>query len=218
MTRRTVVAGGLSALVLGGGWAVAAVGPPGSPAPPGSPPVATEAALSSDAVAGRRPAPRLVRFRSCRAFAAHARARTMEAVGAYGLGADPARTIAPVAEGDVAGAAPALAAPREGVDFSGTNVQEAGVNEPDLVKTDGRTIFSVGGRAAAGRSTSPARRPGRLPGLDLAGMQPVRPRCCGRPAARARRRAAGPVVGPVADRGRPRALDDRGPGPGPLRP
>ena len=28
-------------------------------------------------------------------------------------------------------------------DFSGTNVQELGVDEPDIVKTDGRRIFAV---------------------------------------------------------------------------
>ena len=31
----------------------------------------------------------------------------------------------------------------QGVDFSGTNVQEEGVDEPDLVKTDGNTLFAV---------------------------------------------------------------------------
>ncbi len=52
----------------------------------------------------------------------------------------------------------ATAAPVEGVDFSGTNVQEAGVDEADIVKTDGRRIFTVSaGRLvvvdAASRST-----------------------------------------------------------------
>ncbi len=37
----------------------------------------------------------------------------------------------------------ATAAPVEGVDFSGTNVQELGVDEADIVKTDGRRIFTV---------------------------------------------------------------------------
>jgi uncharacterized secreted protein with C-terminal beta-propeller domain len=32
-----------------------------------------------------------------------------------------------------------------GTDFSGTNVQEEGVDEPDIVKTDGKTLFSVAG-------------------------------------------------------------------------
>ena len=37
----------------------------------------------------------------------------------------------------------ATSAPVEGVDFSGTNVQEAGVDEADIVKTDGRRIFTL---------------------------------------------------------------------------
>ena len=35
------------------------------------------------------------------------------------------------------------AAPVQGVDFSGTNVQEEGVDEPDMVKTDGTTLFAI---------------------------------------------------------------------------
>ncbi|HET9443759.1 MAG TPA: beta-propeller domain-containing protein, partial [Acidimicrobiales bacterium] len=46
--------------------------------------------------------------------------------------------------GDAAGAAPpSPAAPKAGEDFSGTNVQEAGVDEPDLVKTDGRRLVTM---------------------------------------------------------------------------
>ena len=37
----------------------------------------------------------------------------------------------------------AASAPVEGVDFSGTNVQEAGVDEADIVKTDGTRIFTL---------------------------------------------------------------------------
>ena len=37
----------------------------------------------------------------------------------------------------------ATVAPVEGVDFSGTNVQEVGVDEADIVKTDGRRIFTL---------------------------------------------------------------------------
>src|SRR5262245_15375971 len=33
--------------------------------------------------------------------------------------------------------------PVEGVDYSGTNVQEQGVDEPDLVKTNGKTLFAL---------------------------------------------------------------------------
>jgi hypothetical protein len=39
----------------------------------------------------------------------------------------------------------APAAPGAGQDFSQTNVQEAGVDEPDTVKTDGRTLFVLRG-------------------------------------------------------------------------
>ena len=42
-----------------------------------------------------------------------------------------------------AASAVAASAPVEGVDFSGTNVQEAGVDEADIVKTDGRRIFTL---------------------------------------------------------------------------
>src|SRR4051794_24448209 len=34
-----------------------------------------------------------------------------------------------------------------GVDFSATNVQEQNVDEPDIVKTDGATIFAIGGNS-----------------------------------------------------------------------
>jgi uncharacterized secreted protein with C-terminal beta-propeller domain len=43
-------------------------------------------------------------------------------------------------------------------DFSQTNVQEAGVDEPDIVKTDGRTVFAIAG--------------GTLHALDVTGAAP----------------------------------------------
>src|SRR5262245_6268708 len=59
------------------------------------------------------------------------------------------------------GAAPATttppAAPGEGTDYSGTNVQVAGVDEPDTVKTDGERILALSGNrlhlASASRGT-----------------------------------------------------------------
>ncbi len=51
------------------------------------------------------------------------------------------------ATADAAAGAPGAAAPAEGADFTGTNVQEAGVDEPDLVKTDGsRMVVAAGGK------------------------------------------------------------------------
>ena len=48
--------------------------------------------------------------------------------------------------------------PVQGVDFSGTNVQEEGVDEPDLVKTDGKTLFALGN--------------GSLRAVDVSGLRP----------------------------------------------
>ena len=59
------------------------------------------------------------------------------------------------------------AAPKQGVDYSGTNVQEEGVDEPDLVKTNGRTLFAVAnGRLNAVDVRTP--RPRLLDSLKLA--------------------------------------------------
>ena len=60
---------------------------------------------------------------------------------------------APTAQAD-AGRESATAPP----DFSQTNVQEAGVDEPDIVKTNGRTVFAVA--------------EGKLHALDVTGAQP----------------------------------------------
>ncbi|HVM10503.1 MAG TPA: beta-propeller domain-containing protein [Acidimicrobiales bacterium] len=42
-------------------------------------------------------------------------------------------------------AAPATTTPAVGEDFSTTNIQEAGVDEPDIVKTDGRRLVALAG-------------------------------------------------------------------------
>ena len=68
---------------------------------------------------------------------------------------DMAEAAAP-AQGVATGGA---SAPVEGVDFSGTNVQEAGVDEADIVKTDGRRIFTLSS--------------GRLVVVDAATRDPV---------------------------------------------
>src|SRR5262245_56137806 len=81
---------------------------------------------------------KLVAFRSCNELLDYAKQHASRFVGPYGLGG-PATTY-------LEGAVPArAAAPQQGVDYSGTNVQEEGVDEPDLVKTDGKTVFAVAG-------------------------------------------------------------------------
>jgi hypothetical protein len=80
----------------------------------------------------------------------------------------------PVAAGTVGGipAPQAATSPSASKDatpsFSSTNVQEAGVDEPDIVKTDGRHVFAVaGGRLYALDVTSG--EPKLVGSLDLAG-------------------------------------------------
>src|SRR4051794_40899763 len=100
------------------------------------------------------PKARLKAFRSCAdlvSFARHEARRTSGGVGVVGRALPPSAdaissppivppgTPVPV---DAPGAAPQDAAGGEG-GFSGTNVQEAGVDEPDVVKTDGKRAFAV---------------------------------------------------------------------------
>ena len=92
-------------------------------------------------------------FGSCSSLLAYAKQHALPLVGAYGLGG--------VAVGDVArAAAPATdsAAGSAGIDYSTTNVQEEGVDEPDLVKSNGSTLFVV--------------RSDRLVAVDVRGPKP----------------------------------------------
>ena len=116
---------------------------------------------------GRAAAPTaLRRFRDCTAVTTDLRAEALRYVGPYGLpgsGGGPviAFSAAAAAGGDKA-ASPqgaAASAPQPGVDYSQTNVQEQGVDEPDTVKTDGRHIFVASGQnvyAAAIGNGSPS--------------------------------------------------------------
>ena len=155
---------------------------PAPPAPPAPSPPAGEPALAVE----RRPerASFLVRSESCDGFADAARAVALQAVGPYGFGGagyafaesggvagpratssgrDSALSAAPAP----ASAAGSGAAPQAGPVFSGTNVQEAGVDEPDVVKTDGRLLVTTtDGRL---RVLDVTGVPRQLGSLDLAG-------------------------------------------------
>jgi Beta propeller domain len=116
--------------------------------------LALGAAVPAEA-AQRRPVKRqLTAFQSCAGLVAFAERRVRR------FGSDvfsPRRPVAvdvampmpmPATGGPQAGrdmavaeATPAPAAPVAGTDFSATNVQEAGVDEPDAVKTDGRRLY-----------------------------------------------------------------------------
>jgi uncharacterized secreted protein with C-terminal beta-propeller domain len=109
--------------------------------------LAALALLGAAAPAQAARAGRLVAFRSCPDLVDYAKTNASRFVGPYGLGSPIAlRSSAP---GAVNAAAPTAkadnAAPQEGVDYSGTNVQETGVDEPDLLKTNGNTLFTVSG-------------------------------------------------------------------------
>ena len=115
------------------------------------------------------PTSHLVRFDGCDALLAQLRDWAADRVGPWGFGgrpyddtddmivedaapepapaADQAAEPAPAADQAAQPAAPAAGfqrrPPVEGEDYSGTNVQEAGVDEADIIKTDGRRIFAM---------------------------------------------------------------------------
>lgn len=93
--------------------------------------------------------PKLTAFGTCGQLLGYAKAQAKRFVGPYGLGAPGGPGIAETTR---------AAAPQQGVDFSGTNVQEEGVDEPDLVKTDGKTLFAVAN--------------GKLRAVDVDGLRP----------------------------------------------
>ncbi len=93
---------------------------------------------------------------ACEDFLAYAKEHALERVGAWGLDG----YAYPMMEGDVVFAEEAAPAATDGfrgpeggrlradqpdVDYSTTNVQEIGVDEPDIIKTDGSRILAVGG-------------------------------------------------------------------------
>ncbi len=108
--------------------------------------VATCAALPC--VAPARAPSRLRAFASCPALVGYARAHFAQTGGAAGGG------VTPLAEPTITGRAPtatnappapAAVSKDAAPTYSTTNVQEEGVDEPDVVKTDGTTVFTVVG-------------------------------------------------------------------------
>ena len=113
------------------------------------------AEAGATAAAGR--GARLQSFGTCPRLLSYAKQHALPLVGAWGLGG-PAGGV---------GAFPAVGAPAAGdakssgsagVDYSTTNVQEEGVDEPDIVKSDGSHLFVV--------------RSDRLFAVDVRGLRP----------------------------------------------
>src|SRR5206468_549932 len=103
-------------------------------------------------------------FGSCGALTSYMRTKALQVVSPYGLpssGGGGGLVYAAAAAGrpeaaTSQGAAPSAAAsddkaaapqqaPVGGDEFSTTNVQEAGIDEPDVVKTDGKRLYALQG-------------------------------------------------------------------------
>jgi Beta propeller domain len=106
------------------------------------------AAVSSAAGGAGVPAAkggRLQPFASCAQLLRHVKARALPLVGPYGFASGGAKDVV-VGIGAPEAARSAVAPGGggvAGVDFSTTNAQEEGVDEPDIVKSDGTTLFVV---------------------------------------------------------------------------
>ncbi|HEU0041864.1 MAG TPA: beta-propeller domain-containing protein, partial [Jiangellaceae bacterium] len=89
----------------------------------------------------------LVSFDACADALDHLKSEALERVGPWGLsgGGDVVVFDGPMAAAESAGDAVAGAAPEASRAHSTTNVQEIGVDEPDVIKTDGRLIVTVVG-------------------------------------------------------------------------
>ena len=91
----------------------------------------------------------LVNFETCDAFLNHVKRVAAEQVGPWGFegeGWSAATTTAAVATTAATGQDSVGASMlRPGVDYSTTNVQELEVDEPDIVKTDGKRILALAG-------------------------------------------------------------------------
>jgi uncharacterized secreted protein with C-terminal beta-propeller domain len=99
----------------------------------------------------------LTRFANCGAFTDYLRRTTEGEVGAYGFGGgQPSyRRAVPMTDG---ANTPAMPPDAVGNSPTGTNVQERGVDEPDVAKVDGSSVYALTG--------------GRLTVVDTTGSKP----------------------------------------------
>ncbi len=132
---------------------------------------------------------RLTPLGDCDAVLAHLREQALARVGPYGLDghggwygpfggrgdmfASEETGGGDVAEGDGGTGAPTPSTVASSDEFSGTNTAETGVDEADIVKTDGERIYTVHeGRLAPRLEDLPAAgEEVELPGLEMLGTQ-----------------------------------------------
>ncbi|HCT77699.1 MAG TPA: benzoate transporter, partial [Micromonosporaceae bacterium] len=115
------------------------------------------------------PALKLVSYSSCDDLLSSVREAAKKSVGPWGFtnggrhwfsgGIEDNRAVAPAAPAEAAG----KGAPVQGQDYSGTNTHTAGVDEPDLVKTDGKRIVVVIGNSLHIIDAATRRETSRLP-------------------------------------------------------
>ncbi|WP_419842457.1 beta-propeller domain-containing protein [Candidatus Poriferisodalis sp.] len=100
---------------------------------------------SGSALSGVAEAASLQRFDECAAVLGYVHEHAARAVGPWGLGDGALGSGMDMAESADEAAAGDLAAQRSGVDYSTSNVQEAGIDEPAAIKTDGRRVVVASG-------------------------------------------------------------------------
>jgi len=111
--------------------------------------------------------PRLRSFGSCAELLSYAKENALPLVGPWGIGGGPIG-VPSIGEGTVIAAPGSVARSAGAPDYSTTNVQEEGVDEPDMVKTDGSRLFTVA-RGKLHALDVRADRPRLLGSLPLAG-------------------------------------------------
>ncbi|MGN9812356.1 beta-propeller domain-containing protein [Micromonospora sp. BQ11] len=125
----------------------------------------TTAAVAVSAPGAAAPAPDPISYDSCAEALADLRSVATASVGPWGFVGDDTAWIGQRLGGPMVAAGAADRREGNRPEHSTTNVQEIGVDEPDLVKTDGRRIVTVTGQVL--RVVDPATR--RVVGrLDLA--------------------------------------------------
>lgn len=144
-------------------------------------PLALAACTPGDVLAPpRAAAAELTDFSSCDELLDWFHEHALERVGPWGFGTGGAWGDMAM-EGSAADSAGGVSMPSSagstemsaGDDFSGTNNQEEGVEEPDLLQTDGEVVVTVRGRqlvvvdVAAGEKVGSLRLPGRGEGSEL---------------------------------------------------
>ncbi|KUG58378.1 hypothetical protein AVL62_10715 [Serinicoccus chungangensis] len=139
-------------------------------------PLALGACTPADVVAPPRAgAAELTDFGSCEELLDYVQEHALERVGPWGLGTgagwfgpDLAREESGAADSSVGGG-DGTGSAVEGQDFSGTNNQEQGVEEPDVVQTDGEILVTTRGGRLVVVDVATRTQVGslRLPGRDL---------------------------------------------------